>query len=253
MSGHSKWSSIKHKKGKEDQKRGKIFSRLVKEITVATKQGGGDPAMNPRLRLAVDKANEANMPKDTIEKAIKRGTGELPGVSYMELVYEGYGPGGVTIMVNVTTDNKNRTASEMRRIFSDHGGSMGETGCVNWMFRRKGYITVPKERISEEELMEKIFSFDVEDIEMSDSDVYEITTSPEKFEGISGAVRDITEIQTAEITMLPSTYVKLEGNEARKMLKLMETLDDNDDVQAVYSNFDISVEEMEKQIRIESS
>jgi YebC/PmpR family DNA-binding regulatory protein len=246
MSGHSKWSSIKHQKGKADAKRGKIFSKLVKEITVAARQGGGDPSMNARLRLAVEKANGANMPKDNIEKAIKRGTGDLPGVSYIEAVYEGYGPGGVTVMVNVTTDNKNRIAAEMRKIFSDHGGSMGESGCVNWMYSKKGYISIPKNSITEEELMEKVLVLDIEDIKTDDAEYYEVITAPEKFDEVNGKIKEFAEADTAEVTMLPQTYVKIEGNDALKMLKLMNALEDNEDVQDVFTNFDISNEEMKK-------
>ncbi|MFC2061239.1 YebC/PmpR family DNA-binding transcriptional regulator [Elusimicrobiota bacterium] len=245
MSGHSKWSSIKHKKGKEDQKRGKIFSRLVREITVAAKNGGGDPSMNSRLRLAVDKANEANMPKDNIEKAIKRGTGEMPGVSYIEAVYEGYGPGGIAVMVQTTTDNRNRTASEMRNIFSDHGGNMGENGCVSWMFKQKGYILVTKDKISEEEFMEKIIEFEIEDFKTDDDEAYEIITSPEKFEEIEKKIEEFIEIEESEITMMPNTYIKLKGKDARNMLKMADAFENNEDVQSVFANFDISSEEME--------
>ncbi|MBN2407277.1 MAG: YebC/PmpR family DNA-binding transcriptional regulator [Elusimicrobia bacterium] len=246
MSGHSKWSSIKHKKGKEDAKKGKIFSRIVKEIVVAAKAGGGDPATNARLRLAVDKANEANMPKDNIEKAIKRGIGELPGVSYIEMVYEGYGPGGIAMLVNITTDNKNRTASEMRKLFADYGGNLGETGCVNWMFRKKGLISVLKSKISEDELMEKALELDIEDIDTSDNEYYEITTAPEKFNIVKEAVKKIVEIENSELTMMPNTYIKLTGREASSMLKLMDALEDNDDVQAIFANFDIDSKEIEK-------
>jgi YebC/PmpR family DNA-binding regulatory protein len=246
MSGHSKWSSIKHKKGNKDAKRGKIFSKLVKEITVAARQGGGDPDGNPRLRLAIDKAGAANMPKDNIEKAIKKGTGELPGVTYVELMYEGYGPGGVSVMVDVATDNKNRTAAEMRKIFSDNGGSMGESGCVNWMFQKKGFISISKSKISEDELMEKVLDLDIEDIKTDDEEFYEVITSPEKYAEVKDSIKDIAEIDSEELTMLPNTYIKLEGREAVSMLKMMDVLEDNDDVQEVYSNFDIPMSEMEK-------
>lgn len=246
MSGHSKWSSIKHKKGKEDQRRGKIFSKLVKEITVSARNGGGDSLMNPRLRLAVEKANEANMPKDNIEKAIKRGTDELPGVSYIEAIYEGYGPGGVTVMVEVATDNKNRTASEMRRIFAEYSGSMGESGCVSWMFRKKGYIAIAKNKISEDELMKKILALDVEDLKTEDEEFFEIITASEKFREVKDKVKEFVEIDNDEVTMLPNTYIKLEGKDAVKMLKFMEALEDNEDVQGVFSNFDISIEEIKR-------
>lgn len=246
MSGHSKWNSIKHQKAKEDQKRGKVFSKLVREITVSAKLGGGDLSMNPRLRLVIDKANEANMPKDNINKAIKRGTGELPGVSFMEAFYEGYGPGGITVMVSVTTDNKNRTASEMRRIFSDHGGNLGEAGCVGWMFGKKGYIAVYKDKILEEELMEKIIALDVEDLNTDDEEFYEIITPPEKFQEVKDKINNFVKVENAEITMLPNTYIKLTGKDARSMLRMMEELENNDDVQSVFANFDISSEEMEE-------
>lgn len=245
MSGHSKWHSIKHQKAKEDKRKGKVFSKLVREITVAARSGGGDPSMNPRLRLAIEKANEANMPKDNIDKAIKRGTGELPGVSYTEVTYEGYGPGGTAIMVNVATDNKNRTASAMRKIFSDNGGNLGESGCVGWMFKRKGYISVSKESISEEDLMEKVIDMDVEDLKTSDEEFFEIITSPDKFRQVRDEIKKSINIENAEITMLPNTYIKLKGKDAKNMLKLMDALEDNEDVQSVFSNFDIPSEEME--------
>ncbi len=246
MSGHSKWHSIKHQKAKEDKKKGQVFSRLVREITVSARQGGGDPAMNARLRLAVEKASEANMPKDNIEKAIKRGTGELPGVSYVEVTYEGYGPGGVAIMVNAATDNKNRTASQMRRIFSDHGGNLGETGCLSWMFQKKGYISVGKEKIPEEELLEKVIDLDIEDLKTDEKNYYEILSEPEKFSQVSRGISEFVEADTAEITMIPSTFIKLSGREAKDMLRLMESLEENDDVQQVFANFDISSEDMEE-------
>lgn len=245
MSGHSKWSSIKHKKGAADKKRGQLFSKLVREITMAARAGGGDPAMNARLRLAVEKASEANMPKDNIEKAIKKGTGELPGVNYTEVIYEGYGPSGVAVMVDAATDNKNRTAPEMRRIFSDHGGNMGETGCVNWMFHKKGYISISRDKISEEELLEKLLELEVEDMK-TEKESYEVFTSPEKFSEVSEEIKKFIKPETSEMTMIPTTYVKLTGKDARSMMKMMEKLDENDDVQDVFANFDISDEEMRK-------
>ena len=245
MSGHSKWHSIKHQKAKEDKKRGLVFSKLVREITMSARQGGGDPSMNARLRLAIEKAGEANMPKDNIEKAVKRGTGELPGVTYTEAVYEGYGPGGVAVMVNAATDNRNRTASEMRRIFSDNGGNLGETGCVNWMFQKKGYISIDKKKISEEDILEHVISLDVEDVKTGDDEFYEILTDPLNFSSVRDRLSEIIELDNAEITMMPNTYIRLEGIEAKKMLKLMEKLEDNDDVQQVYANFDIPSHEME--------
>jgi len=246
MSGHSKWHSIKHQKAKEDQKRGKIFSKIVREITIAAKIGGGEPGMNPRLRLAIDKANEANMPKDNIEKAIKRGTGELPGVSYTDVVYEGYGPGGVAVMVQAATDNKNRTASEIRRIFADHSGNLGETGCVSWMFKKKGYISISKKEISEDALMELVIELDVEDIKTEDDEYYEIITSPEKYSIVKDAIINAVTIADSEITMIPNTYIKLKGKDAKTMIRLMDDLEGNDDVQQVFANFDISSEEISK-------
>jgi len=244
MSGHSKWSSIKHKKGAADKKRGQLFSKLVREITMAARAGGGDPAMNARLRLAVDKAGEANMPKDNIEKAIKKGTGELPGVNYIEVAYEGYGPSGVAVMVHAATDNKNRTAPEIRRIFADHGGNMGESGCVNWMFHKKGYIVISKKEITEEALLEKLIELDVEDMQAGE-DSYEIFTSPENYSEVSGELKKSVKLETSELTMLPTTYIKLTGKDARSMMKMIEKFEENDDVQEVFANFDISDAEME--------
>jgi YebC/PmpR family DNA-binding regulatory protein len=245
VSGHSKWSSIKHKKGAADAKRGKLFSKIVREITMAAKAGGGDPAGNSRLRMVIDKANAANMPKDNIEKAIKKGTGELPGVTYIEIVYEGYGPGGVAVMVNASTDNKNRTAAVIRKTFSDHGGNLGESGCVSWMFKQKSYIQILKTSISEDDLMEKVIDLEVEDIDSSEEDYYQIITAPDKFSEVKSQISDFVEIADAEVTMLPNTYIKLSGNEARSMLKLMDELDDNEDIQSIFSNFDISREDIE--------
>ncbi len=244
MSGHSKWHSIKHQKAAEDKKKGKLFSKLVREITVAARMGGGKIEMNPRLRLAVEKANSANMPKDNIERAIKKGTGELPGTSYVDAVYEGYGPLGVAVMVKVTTDNRNRTVSQIRRIFSDNGGSLGENGCVNWMFKQKGFIAVSKASISEEELLEKVIDLDVENIDSSDEDIFEVLTSPENFSSVRDQLEKRIKVEAAELTMIPDTYIKLTGSDAAKMLKLMDELEENDDVHQVYANFDISAAEM---------
>jgi len=200
--------------------------------------------MNPRLRLAVEKANSANMPKDNIERAIKKGTGELPGTSYVDAVYEGYGPLGVAVMVKVTTDNRNRTVSQIRRIFSDNGGSLGENGCVNWMFKQKGFIAVSKASISEEELLEKVIDLDVENIDSSDEDIFEVLTSPENFSSVRDQLEKRIKVEAAELTMIPDTYIKLTGSDAAKMLKLMDELEENDDVHQVYANFDISAAEM---------
>jgi len=246
MSGHSKWSSIKHKKGKADAARGKIFTKLIKEITVAAREGGGDTDGNPRLRTAIQAAKAANMPAANIEKAIKKGTGELPGVSYEEIKYEGYGPGGVAVLVEALTDNKNRAVSDIRHIFSLHGGNLGEVGCVGWMFERKGIIQVDKGKVDEEELMMTVLDAGALDMK-SEEDYFEIITAFDKFEAVKGAL-DEKNIPTseAELTMIPQTTIKLEDKQAEQMLKLMEALEDHDDVQKVYANFDIATEIMEK-------
>ncbi len=246
MSGHSKWSSIKHKKGKADAARGKMFTRLIKELTVAARDGGGDPDGNPRLRTAIQAAKAANMPAANIERAIKKGTGELPGVSYEEIKYEGYGPGGVAVLVEALTDNKNRAVSDIRYIFAMHGGNLGEVGCVGWMFERKGIIQVDKGKVDEEELMMTVLDAGALDMN-TEEDYYEIITPFDKFEAVKGALdeKKIPYIE-AELTMIPQTTIKLESKQAEQMLKLMEVLEDHDDVQKVYANFDIATEIMEK-------
>ena len=246
MSGHSKWSSIKHKKGKADAARGKIFTKLIKELTVAAREGGGDPDGNPRLRTAILAAKAANMPAANIERAIKKGTGELPGVSYEEIKYEGYGPGGVAVLVETLTDNKNRAVSEIRRIFAMHGGNLGEVGCVGWMFERKGIIQVDKGKVDEEELMMTVLDAGALDMN-SEEDDFEIITPFDKFEAVKSAL-DEKKIpySQADLTMIPQTTIKLESKQAEQMLKLMETLEDHDDVQKVFANFDITTEIMEK-------
>lgn len=246
MSGHSKWAGIKHKKAAVDAKRGKIFTKIIKEITIAARQGG-DISGNARLRTAVEKAKAVNMPQDNIKKAIQRGTGELPGISYEELIYEGYGPGGVAIMVEATTDNKNRTTAEIRRVFSKHGGNLGEAGCVSWMFSKKGYFTIDKAKGKEEELMSLALEYGAEDFRTDDEDVFEILTVPSDFEKIKEklSAKNI-DLSSSEITMYPHSSILLEGKQAQQMLSLMEELDDNDDVQNVYANFDISKQEMDK-------
>jgi YebC/PmpR family DNA-binding regulatory protein len=245
MSGHSKWHTIKHKKGALDAKRGKIFTKLIKEITVAARTGGsGDVDSNARLRKAVTDAKAQNMPNDTIDRAIKRGTGELEGAQYDEVLYEGYGPNGVAVMVEAMTDNRNRTVAEIRHIFSKNGGNMGESGSVGWMFDKKGYIVVDKAAKSEEELFEIAIEAGADDM-LDDGDVFEILTAPDAFEGVLDAVKKAgIEPQAAEISMIPQNYIKLEGQEAKQMLKLYDSLDDNDDVQKVYANFDIDESEM---------
>lgn len=246
MSGHSKWAGIKHKKALVDAQKGKLFSKLAKELTSCAREGGGNPDTNPRLRLLIQKAREANMPSDNIERAIKRGTGELPGVSYEEMVLEGYGPGGVAIMVEALTDNKNRAAAEIRTIFSRKGGNLAGAGSVNWLFHKKGFIVVDKKEVEEERLMEIVLNAGAEDFSTQE-DTYEITTSPQDFEKVKQALRD-TEIKyiSAELTMLPTTTVKLTGDTARQVLLLVQELEDHDDVRNVYANFDIPDEIMKE-------
>jgi YebC/PmpR family DNA-binding regulatory protein len=239
MSGHSKWATIKHKKGAADAKRGKVFTRLIKEITVAAKAGGGDPDGNPRLRTAIAAAKAENMPADNIKRAIQRGTGELEGVSYDEIVYEGYGPGGVAVMVQVLTDNKNRAVSEIRHAFSKNNGNLGESGSVGYMFTKKGIITVSKSAAGEEKLTELALEAGAEDL-ADDGDVWEITTDPKDFDAVLDAVKAAKlQPEHAEVTMVPSTYQKLEGTQASAMLRLLDVLEDLDDTQNVYSNFDM--------------
>ncbi|HQZ82707.1 MAG TPA: YebC/PmpR family DNA-binding transcriptional regulator [Pyrinomonadaceae bacterium] len=246
MSGHSKWHTIKHKKGALDAKRGKIFTKLIKEITVAARTGGtGDIESNARLRKVVTDAKGQNMPNDTIDRAIKRGTGELDGVSYDEVMYEGYGPNGVAVMVEGLTDNRNRTVAEIRHIFSKNGGNMGESGSVAWMFDKKGYIVVDKAAKSEDELFEIAIEAGADDMQ-DEGDVFEIYTATEAFDGVLEAIKAAgIEPQAAEISQIPQNYIKLEGGDAKTMLKLYEALDDNDDVQKVYANFDIDESEIE--------
>jgi len=244
MSGHSKWHSIKHKKGALDAKRGKLFTKFIKEITVAARSGGGDPDGNARLRKAILDAKAGNMPNDTIERAIRRGTGEEEGVHYEEVTYEGYGPGGVALLIEAMTDNRNRTVAEIRHLFSKNGGNLGESGSVGWMFEKRGYIVVDKAAKPEEELFELAIESGADDLR-DDEENFEIITSPDKFESVLSAVKSGgIEPQVSEITMVPQNYIKLEGQEARQMLKLMEALEDHDDVQKVSANFDISEADM---------
>lgn len=248
MSGHSKWHSIKHKKGALDAKRGKLFTKLIKEITIAARSGGsGDPDQNPRLRKAVNDAKAANMPNDTIDRATKRGTGELEGVNYEEISYEGYGPAGVAIMINTTTDNRNRTVSELRHLLAKNGGNLGESGSVAWMFTKRGSIIVDLTAKSEDELMEIALEAGADDMQ-TDSDSYQILTAPEDFHTVLDAVKKAgIEPVSAEIAMIPQNYVHLEGRDADQMLKLYEALDDHEDVQNVAANFDIDSATMERQ------
>ncbi|HEY5973243.1 MAG TPA: YebC/PmpR family DNA-binding transcriptional regulator [Geobacteraceae bacterium] len=245
MSGHNKWSTIKHKKGAADAKRGKVFTKLIKEITVAAKLGGGDPNGNPRLRTAVDKAKQENMPKENIERAIKKGTGELEGVTYEEITYEGYGPGGVAVLVESMTDNRNRTVSEVRSIFTKCNGNMGESGCVAWMFDKKGLIIYPK-TTDFDQLFEVALEAGAEDVS-DQEEQFEVITDQGNFIEVRESLEKAGfKHESADITMIPQTMIKLEGKNAENMLKLMDRLEDNDDVQNVYANFDISMEEMEK-------
>lgn len=244
MSGHSKWHTIKHKKGALDAKRGKLFTKLIKEITVAARTGGGDADANARLRKAVLDAKAGNMPNDTIERAIKRGTGELEGVNYEEITYEGYGPGGVALIIESMTDNRNRTVAEIRHMFSKNGGNLGESGSVGWIFDKKGYIVVSKDAKPEDELFEIVTEAGAEDLR-DDVDNFEIITAPDNFDVVLAAVKSAgVEPEIAEVELLPQNYVKLEGTEAKQMLKLMESLEDHDDVQKVSANFDISEADM---------
>jgi len=239
MSGHSKWSSIKHKKAANDSKRGKIFTKLIKEVTIATKEGGGDPDKNPRLRTAIANAKAQNVPNDKIETSILRGTGQLPGMSFEEILYEGYGPGGVAIIVEVVTDNKNRSVADMRYIFSKNGGNLGENGCVAWMFNKKGLIAIDKDKADEDDIITIALDAGAEDVEVSD-DSYEILTAPEDFEKVKNAVEEAEiEMVLAEISMIPQTTIRVEGKDANQVLKIVELLEDYDDTQNVYSNFDI--------------
>ena len=239
MSGHSKWSTIKRKKGAADAKRGQLFTKIIKEITVAARMGGGDPGGNPRLRLAIEKAREGRMPGDNIERAIKRGTGELEGVNYEEITYEGYGPSGVALMISSLTDNKTRTVAEIRNIFTKKGGNLGETGSVGWIFDKKGVITFEKQQVSEDKLMEIGLNAGAEDIK-DNGDSWDVITEPASFETVKQALEKEKLIPVAsEISMIPKTTVSLGKEDAEKMLKLMEALEEHDDIQNVYANFDI--------------
>ncbi len=246
MSGHSKWHSIKHKKAKVDAQRGKIFTRLIKELIVAARMGGGDPDANARLRTAVAAAKAANMPAENIDRAIKKGTGELPGVTYEEIMYEGYGPAGVAIMIDVMTDNKNRTVAEIRHTMGKNGGNLGSTNCVAWMFHRKGIITVEPENANEDELMEIALEAGAEDFTSEDG-IFQITTDPENFESVRQTLEEKgISMESAELTHIPENTVKVSEKDAPKVLKLMDALENHDDVQNVYANFDIPEEILAK-------
>ena len=245
MSGHSKWASIKHKKGALDAKRGKIFTRIIKELTVAARGGGGDPDMNPRLRTIIQDAKQNNMPAENIKRAIRRGTGEEPGVSYEEAQYEGYGPGGAALIIDVLTDNKNRTAGEIRHLLEKHSGNLAAPNAVAWMFSKKGYIVIEKSKADEEKLMGAVLEAGADDLQ-DDDDNWEVLSAPDVFPAVRDAVKQLgVEPASAAVSMIPQNYVKLEGKPAQQMIKLMDALDDHDDVQHVWSNFDISEKEIE--------
>ena len=244
MSGHSKWSTIKHKKAAKDARRGKLFTKFIKEITVAARTGGGDPDANARLRKAILDAKAGNMPNDTIDRAVRRGTGAEEGVTYEEITYEGYGPGGVALLIQSVTDNRNRTVAEIRHMFSKNGGNLAAAGAVAWMFEKKGYIVVEKTAKAEDELIDLAIEAGADDIR-DDEENWEIITAPDSFEAVQNAIKSagITP-QVAEVEMIPQNYIKLEGSQASQMIKLMEALEDHDDVQKVSANFDMSAADM---------
>ncbi|MFH1858078.1 MAG: YebC/PmpR family DNA-binding transcriptional regulator [Candidatus Omnitrophota bacterium] len=239
MSGHSKWATTKHKKAAQDAKKGRVFTKLIREITVAARHGGGNPETNPKLRLALERARQANMPSDNVDRAVKKGTGELPGVSYEEVVYEGYGPGGVAVLVEVLKDNKNRTYYEVRNLFSKKNGNLAGLGSVSWIFKSKGYFLVERSCMDEEALMNIALENGAEDLK-TEGDVYEITCDTKDFEKVKKALeQNRVKLQMAEVTKLPTTFVKVDGEAAKQVLQLVESLEDHDDVQHVYANFDI--------------
>lgn len=245
MSGHSKWATIKHKKAATDAKRGRIFTRLIKELTIAARGGGGDPNSNPRLRTALLAAKADNMPADNIKRAIQRGTGELPGLTIEEFTYEGYGPHGVAMLVEVATDNKNRTVSEIRHMFGKHGGNLGEAGCVGWLFHKRGSVSVPKKGTTEDQILNIVLDAGAEDLRDGGED-WEVVTPPEAAEPVTQALKAAgIEVGHSEVTMLPQNYIKLEGKNAEQMLKFMDALEEHEDVQNVYANFDIDAHELE--------
>ena len=245
MSGHSKWSSIKHKKGAADAKRGKIFTKLIKEITVAARMGGGDPEGNPRLRTAIAAAKAENMPKENIERGIKKGTGELEGVNYEESSYEGYGPGGSAVLVDCLTDNKNRSVADIKHLFERNGGNLGEPGCVAWIFEQRGLIVLEKDQVDEEQLIDLALEAGAEDVKEEETE-FEVVTAPSDFEAVKKAIDDAGLPYTlAEVTKIPKNTVKVEGKKAQQMINLMQALEDHDDVSHVYANFDIADDVME--------
>ncbi len=253
MSGHSKWAQIKHKKAATDAKRGRVFSRLIKEVTTAARLGGGDPDANPRLRTAIAAAKAENMPADNIERAVLRGTGQLEGVSFEQVAFEGYGPGGAAVLVETTTDNRTRTVNELRHLFSKWGGNLGESGCVAWMFQRKGYLSLPKEKADEDTLMGIVLDAGAEDLR-DDGVNWEVITPPEAVDAVRSALeaRDLAPA-VAQVTLLPQSMVRLEGSNAQHMVHLMDALEEHDDVQQVYSNFDIAEKEIEEAVSASGS
>jgi len=253
MSGHSKWATIKHKKAATDAKRGRLFSRLIKEITVAARLGGGDIDANPRLRAAISAAKAENMPNDNIERAIARGTGKLEGITIEQATFEGYGPGGVAVLVEVTTDNRTRTVNELRHLFAKWSGNLGESGCVAWMFNKKGYLTLPKEKADEDTLMGLVLEAGGEDLR-DDGSTWEIVTPPESFEGVKAALEAKgLEPTAAEVTLLPQNTVHVEGSAAQHTMRLLEALEEHEDVQHVYANFDIAEKEIEEALAASGS
>ena len=247
MSGHSKWSTIKRKKAAIDAKRGAAFTRVSKDITLASRDGGGDIEMNPALRLAIQKAKSVNMPKDNIERAIKKGTGDLPGMKFEDYIYEGYGPGGVAILLSVLTDNKNRTVPEIRHLMSKNGGNLGEPGCVNWMFEKKGIITVSKKNSNENKLFETALDLGADDFSSEDEHNFTIITLPEFFGDVSKGLEEAgIEIESGELTLEPQNKVNIKGDNAVNLLKLLDLLEDNEDIQKVYTNFEIDDDELAK-------
>lgn len=247
MSGHNKWSTIKHKKGRADAKRGKLFTKLIREITVSARESGGDADANPRLRAAVAAAKAGNMPADNIKRAIQRGTGEIPGVIYEEVQYEGYGPGGAAVLLQTLTDNRNRTTPEVRHIFTKNGGNLGENGCVSWLFTRKGLLLIARtDELDEDTLLEQALDAGAEDLDTEDSEFFRIYTAPEELHIVKESLETSgVAVESAEIDMEPSTTQKLEGKKAQQMIRLMEAFDDQDDVQNVWANFDIDDEDLE--------
>jgi len=245
MSGHSKWHTIKHKKGAADAKRGRVFTRIIKELTVAARAGGGDPDMNPRLRTIVAEAKQANMPAENIKRAIRRGTGEEPGVQYEEITYEGYGPGGVALIIEAMTDNKNRTVGEIRHMLTKYGGDLGQSNSVAWMFEKKGYIVIEKARATEDTLLSAALDAGADDLR-DDGDNWEVVSAPDTFPAVKEAVEKLgIQAESAQVAMLPKNYVSLEGRAAQSMLKLLDLLEDHDDVQHVWSNMDVDEKELE--------